>query len=80
MEEEPVIHADGPEQRVSVSRYLRFVVVFLILIFGALGLYEYYYGDRARQAQELQQTLEENAQSGDYATTTIAEIDGSAAL
>jgi len=59
MDSEPSFYAENPEDEVNVGRYLRFVIVFLFLIFGALGIYEYYYGGAAMEAQRIQQKFDE---------------------
>jgi hypothetical protein len=58
-----------PEKEVNVGRYLRFVVAFLLIMFSALGAYEYYYGAEARKAQELQQQFNQTGYPGISTTT-----------
>lgn len=62
-----------PEKQVNVGRYLRFVVVFLLIMFGALGLYEYYYGAAARDINGLQEEFNRNGYPGAsvVVTTTL---------
>jgi hypothetical protein len=62
-----------PERQVNINRYLRFVIAFLLIMFGALGVYEYYYGNEARKAQELQQQVNQTGYPGTsiVVTTTI---------
>jgi hypothetical protein len=58
MYQEPIVRADGPEQKINIGRYLRFVIVFLLIVFGALAIYEYYYGAEARKMQQAQGVFE----------------------
>jgi hypothetical protein len=58
-----------PDQ-VDIGRYLRFVVAFLLIMFSALGLYEYYYGIEARKAQELQEEFNRTNLPGASAAVT----------
>lgn len=62
-----------PEKDVNVGRYLRFVVTFLLLMFGALGAYEYYYGAQARRANELQQNFQSASAPGNAAAATSSD-------
>ena len=55
MDTQPEFQADNPEEQVNIGRYLRFVIAFLLIMFSALGIYEYYYGAEARKADRLQQ-------------------------
>lgn len=57
-------------QQVSISRYLRFVVAFLLIMFGTLGVYQYYYGQQAKELLELQRGLEGDPASSARDTTT----------
>lgn len=59
-----------PERQVDVGRYMRFVIVFLLIMFSALGAYEYYYGEEVRKAQQLQQEFNSTGYPG-ASTTTI---------
>ena len=58
-----------PDQ-VDIGRYLRFVVAFLLIMFSALGIYEYYYGAAARKAQDLQEEFNKTNLPGTSATVT----------
>lgn len=62
-----------PEKQVNVGRYLRFVIVFLLIMFSALGVYEYYYGAAAREAQGLQEEFNRTGYPGAsvVVTTTL---------
>ena len=60
-----------PDRNLNVGRYLRFVIAFLLIVFGALGAYEYYYGAQAQKANELQQQYQNTAQ-GAAATSSDA--------
>lgn len=62
-----------PEKQVDVGRYLRFVVAFLLIMFSALGVYQYYYGTAARKAQQLQEEFNRtNLPAGASAVSTTA--------
>ena len=56
--------------RVDIGRYLRFVVAFLLIMFSALGMYEYYYGAEVRKAQELQEEFNRTNLPGASAAVT----------
>lgn len=63
---------DPEQNQVNIGRYMRFVIVFLIIIFGTLALYQHFYGDEARRAQESQLKLEAEAQAGAGDTAATA--------
>ena len=65
---------DEEPREVDVARYLRFVIAFLLIMFSALGAYEYYYGAAARRAQELQQQANEESSLGVSMTVTTTEL------
>lgn len=48
----------------NVGRYLRFVVAFLLIMFSALAVYEYYYGAEVMKIQELQQQVNQTKLPG----------------
>lgn len=62
-----------PDRQINIGRYMRFVAVFLLIMFSVLGVYEYYYGSAAREAQGLQEEFNRNGYPGAYVvvTTTI---------
>jgi hypothetical protein len=62
-----------PDREVNIGRYLRFVVTFLLIMFSALGAYEYYYGAEVRKAQELQEQFNQTILPGAsvVVTTTV---------
>lgn len=61
-----------PERQIDVGRYLRFVVAFMLIMFSALGAYQYYYGAQARKAQELQQEFNRTSLPGGASAVTTS--------
>ncbi len=64
---------DQEPQEVSIARYLRFVIFFLLIMFSALGAYEYYYGAQAKIAQQLQEQYDNSAMSGASSSSTVPQ-------